>query len=176
MTPDTIRALAQIRQDFYSLFESLMDVPVKVTNRNSYASNLSIASWVDSQQRLNYICIFANTAPDDLVPERPFTLRLAVNQGGDTFVITRHKKGGQELNRGWAIALTLLPDEILDFLPWLVKLIRSGDISANAPLPAPPYPLDDMAAPLTLRALQSHPIKTQEASRQLSRSLIAQPG
>jgi len=28
-----------------------------------------------------YVCVYAHTVPDALVPERPFILRMAVNKG-----------------------------------------------------------------------------------------------
>lgn len=165
MTPEAIRTISCLRQDFYSLFASAMEVPVKITNRNSQTGNLSVASWVDSQQRLNYLYIFAHTAPDDLVPERPLTLQIRVNKGGDTVALTRQKRGDQELNRSWHLELTLLPDEILDFLPWIVSLVGFYDRGAVSPVPPPPHPLDTVPS-LTMLF---HSSRTQKASTQLSK-------
>lgn len=142
MTPEAIRRISQLRQEFYDLFAGAMKVPVNVTNRNSYAGNVSMVSWIDRRQRLNYICVYAYTAPDELVPERPFILRLSINKGGDTSAIIRHGKGCQNLNRGQQFELTILPSEILDFLPWVVSLVKSYEESyLSLPL-APPHPFN----------------------------------
>lgn len=84
---------------------------------------------------------YAYTAPDKLVPYRPLTLRLSVNKGGDFMALTRQRKGSQELNRSWNFELILLPEEILDFLPWIIHLIEAYDQGAAALIPEPPYPL-----------------------------------
>ncbi|WP_421654588.1 hypothetical protein [Leptothermofonsia sp. ETS-13] len=168
MTPESIRILSQLRQEFYSLFATAMEVPVKITNRNSHSNNLSIASWIDAQQRLNYMCVYAHTAPDELVPDRPLTLRLVVNKGGDMVAITRQKKSGQEINQSWYFELILLPEEILDFLPWIVILIQSYDTSSTALVPEPPHPLDSRSS--TTQSFRN--TRTQKASNKLSQQIL----
>ncbi|HEY9660190.1 MAG TPA: hypothetical protein V6C65_17165 [Allocoleopsis sp.] len=172
MTPDAIRTISHLRQSFYTLFASAMGVPVKITNRNSQTGNSSIASWVDSQQRLNYMYIFAHTAPDDLVPERPLTLRIRVNKGGDTIALTRQKRADQELNHSWHLELILLPDEILDFLPWVVSMVGLYDRGSVAVVPPPPHPLDSSPS----SKLLFHSTQTQKASTQLSQKLFSSKG
>lgn len=171
MTPEAIRTLSQLRQEFYLLFAAAMEVPVRITNQNSQTSHLSVASWVDNQQRLNYMCIFAHTAPDRLIPERPFTIRIAVNTGGDTVAIARQKQGMQELNRNWHFELTLLPDEVLDFLPWVISMIKSYNQDFVALLPEPPHPLNWQPSP----AARFHNANTQKATDRLSRKVYLQP-
>jgi hypothetical protein len=173
MTPDAIRCLSQVRQEFYSLFAAAMDVPVKITNRNSQASSPSVSSWFDSRQRLNYLYIFAHTAPDDFIPERPLVLRLTVNKGGDLLAISRQKKISQELNHHWHLELLLLPEEALDFLPWVVSLVKSHDTHSGSSTLLPPYPLDLQGSTVTLfpniRTQSAHSKLLQQASTQLSR-------
>lgn len=142
MTPEAIRIVSQLRQEFYSLFAAAIKVPVNITQGNSYSNNLSMASWVDSRKRLNYLCVYAHTAPDVLVPDRPFILRVAVNKGADIIAVTRRGKGAQGLNRSWHFELTLLPDEILEFLPWVVSLVKSHENSSEPGIAEPPHPLD----------------------------------
>jgi hypothetical protein len=167
MTPETVRTIAQIRQEFYALFTETMDTPVTVVNRNSYSSNFSIAFWFDGHQRLNYLCIFAYTAPDQLIPDRPLTLRLVMNTGGDALVITRYKKGNQELNRNWRFQLILLPEEVLSLLPWIVNLIRFYDADSVASLPQSPAEFDFNSP---IKPLSSGPITTYQANYQLQQS------
>lgn len=142
MTPEAIRTISHLRHEFYSLFATAMQVPVSVTNRNSYAGNLSMASWIDSWQRLNYVCVYAYTAPDELLPERPFILRVSINQGVDASALVRHGKGYQTLNRSQRFELTVLPDEILDFLPWIVSLVKSYDVGPALFVLEPPHPFN----------------------------------
>jgi hypothetical protein len=141
MTPKAIRIVSQLRSEFYFLFAEAMKIPVNITSGNSYASNLPKASWVDTRQQLNYVCIYAHTAPDDLVPDRPLILRLSVNKGADLVVAAKRGRGSHGLNRSLYFELTLVPEEALDFLPWLVSLVKSHDTGSSS-LPEPPYPLD----------------------------------
>ncbi len=167
MSPEVIRRLAQLRQEFYTLFSKAMEEPVKIVNRNSYASNLSMASWIDNQARFNYIYIYAHTAPDELVPDRPLTLRLSVNKGGDFMAPTWQKRGSQELNRSWHFELILLPEEILDFLPWIVHLIKSYNQGADLLIPEPPYPLVHQLA----KGMGLQNAQTYDASNRLAQPL-----
>jgi hypothetical protein len=169
MTPEAIRRISQIRQEFYHLFAGAMKVPVSITNRNSYAGNASIVSWTDRRQRLNYICVYAHTAPDDLIPERPFILRLSINKGGDTSAILRQGRSYQSLNQGQHFELTILPSEILDFLPWVVSLVRSYEESyLSLPL-APPHPFNFSVVDVP----QFDSVWTQAARSNFAQSLLA---
>ena len=142
MTPAAIRLVSQLRHEFYAGFAATMEVPVTITNENSSASNPSMAYWVDNQQRLNYVRIYAHTAPDELVPDRPFILRLAVNKSADSAATARRERGCQGLNQSCHFELTLLPEEVLDFLPWIVGLVQSYEKGAAAFVQEPPYPLE----------------------------------
>lgn len=167
MTPEAIRTLSNLRQEFYSLFAAAMDYPVKITNRNSQAGNLSIASWVDSQHQINYLCIVAHTAPDEFIPERPFVLRLMVNKGGDFAGVSRQRKAGQEMNQSWHLELVLLPEEVLDFIPWLVSLVQFYDTRIATSVLEPPSPLEQQ---LYLNH-SFHSISTQPAIDKLAQQL-----
>ncbi|MGI0483979.1 hypothetical protein ACN4EK_01010 [Pantanalinema rosaneae CENA516] len=171
MTPDAIRTLSNLRQASYSLFATAMDSPVRITNRNSQAGNLSIASWVDSQQQVNYLCIVAHTAPDEFIPERPFVLRLMINRGGDFAGVSRQRKAGQEMNQSWGLELVLLPEEVLDFVPWLVNLVQFYDSGKATSLPAPPHPLEHE---LSLHQA-FHRISTQPAIAKLTQQPSVEP-
>ena len=171
MTPEAIRRISQLRQEFYDLFASAMKVPVSVTSRSSYAGNVSMVSWLDCWQRLNYICVYAYTAPDKLVPERPFILRLSVNKGGDASVVLRQGRGIQTFNRGQHFELTTLPDEILDFLPWIVSLVKSYEEKFPSLPSAPPHPFNLSAVDMT----QPDSMWTQAAkSKMILQPLLAE--
>lgn len=159
MTPEAIRIISQLRREFYSLFAAAMKIPVSITNGNSCASNPSMASWMDNRQRLNYVCIYAHTAPDNLVPERPFILRVATNKGAGMLLAARRGKDCRGLNQSWHFELTLLPEEILDFLPWIVNLVKSHDKGSASFVQEPPHPFNFK----TSNELLFHAVWTQQA-------------
>lgn len=140
MSPEAIRIVSRLRQEFYSLFTAAMDVSVNVTG--SSPGNLSVATWMDDRQRMNYVCVYAHAAPDQLIPERPLILRIAVNRGAGMVSSLRWGKGCQGLNQSWQFELTLLPEETLEFLPWVVGLIQAHDKRTTPIISKPPYPLE----------------------------------
>ncbi len=139
MTPEAIRIITQLRREFYELFAAAMAVPVSITNGSSSTGNPPIASWIDNRKRLNYLRIYAYSAPDDLTPERPFILQLSVNKGGGVAAATKWRRDYQGLNRDWYFELTLLPEQMLDFLPWLVSLVQSHDEGSALFVQEPPH-------------------------------------
>ncbi|HEY9633387.1 MAG TPA: hypothetical protein V6D14_08275 [Coleofasciculaceae cyanobacterium] len=140
MTPEAIRTVSQLRREFYSLFAAAMEVPVSITHGSSSTGNPPMVSWIDDRQRLNYLRIYVHTAPDELIPERPFILRVSVNKGGGIAVATKWRRDSQGLNQDWNFELTLVPEEILDFLPWLVSLVKSYDQGCTSFAQEPPHP------------------------------------
>jgi hypothetical protein len=140
MTPEAIRIVSQLRREFYSLFAAAMEVPVSITNGSSSTGNPPMAFWIDDRQRLNYLRVYVYTAPDELIPERPFILRLSVNKGGGIAAAAKWRRDHRGLNRDWHFELTLLPKEILDFLPWLVSLVKSHDQGSASFIEEPPHP------------------------------------
>ncbi|MGH8001057.1 MAG: hypothetical protein ACREPR_16925 [Brasilonema sp.] len=140
MTPETIRVVSQLRGEFYTLFAAEMKVPVNITKDNSSASHRSMAFWIDDRQQLNYLLVYAHTAPDESVPKRPFLLRVAVNKGAGIVATSRWRKDCRGLNQSWHFELTLLPEEILDFLPWIVSLVKSHNQCSALFVKTPPHP------------------------------------
>lgn len=141
MTPEAKHIVSELRREFYFLFSAAMNVPVKITGA-SYSSNSPIASWVDDRQRLNYVNVYAYTAPDEFIPFRPFILRLAINKSAGRITIVKRGSECRGLNRVWDFELTLLPGEILDFLPWIVTLVKAQDKSSPSLLQLPPHPFE----------------------------------
>ncbi|MGC8712451.1 MAG: hypothetical protein ACP5RH_08670 [Leptodesmis sp.] len=141
MTPEIIRTISKLRNDFYTSFATAMPEPVKISG-NSYNSLASIASWVDSNQWLNYITIYAYLAPDALVSERPFVLRCSINKGAGTVALPRHGQVCRGVNQQWSFELTILPEELLDFLPWIVDLVQAQTQGLHSLSQRPPHPLN----------------------------------
>jgi hypothetical protein len=141
VTPETKHIVNELRREFYSLFAATMNVPVYITGA-SYSSNSPIASWVDARQRLNYVNVYAYSAPDEFIPFRPFILRLAINKSAGRITIVKKGQEYRSLNRVWDFELTLLPEEILDFLPWVVSLVKTQDKSSPSLLVPPPHPFE----------------------------------
>lgn len=139
MTPEAKRIISELRREFYSLFAVAMNVPVKITSE-SYSSNSPIASWVDERKRLNYVNIYAHLAPDIFIPKRPFLLRVAINKSAGRITTLKQGQEYLGLNKDWNFELTLLPEEILDFLPWLVSLVKAYDKNLPSLVQEPPYP------------------------------------
>jgi|SRR6478672_6847031 hypothetical protein len=160
MTPEAIRLVSNLRREFYSLFGTEMNVPIKISG-SSYNSSSSIASWIDERERLNYINIYAYKAPDALLNQRPFILRIAINKGAGNITIPKQGQSCRGLNKGWNFELTLLPEEILDFLPWLVGLVKAKAKGASSFVQVPPYPVNLD----TSNVLLSTVVWTQEAGR-----------
>lgn len=141
MTPEIIRTISKLRNDFYTAFAEAMEEPVKISG-NSYNSLASIASWVDRNQRFNYITIYAYLAPDDLASDRPFILRTSINKGAGTVTLPRYGQACRGLNQQWSLELTVLPGELLDFLPWIVDLVQAQVQGLHSFSQRPPYPLN----------------------------------
>lgn len=148
MTPEAKRIVGELRREFYSLFATAMNVPVKITG-SSYSSNSPIASWVDDKQRLNYVNIYAYIAPDEFFPKRPFLLRVAINKSAGITMV-KHGQEYRGLNQGWDFELTVLPEEILDFLPWIVSLVKADDKCLPSLVQSPPHPFDFKVAVIGL--------------------------
>lgn len=132
MTPEAKQILVQLRETFYTQFAAAMQRDVSVTKDNSLVfspSLAAIASWVDDQQRFNYLSVQAHTAPDPLFPKRPLTLRITINppSGVPTNTKTVHKKTGLSLNSAWSLNLTVLPEEIVDMAHWVASWVHSQD-------------------------------------------------
>jgi hypothetical protein len=140
VTPEAIRIITNLRREFYSLFVAAMHAPVKISG-SSYNSSSLIASWTDENQRLNYVNIYAYIAPDELFSKRPFILRLAINKGAGNIAIARRSPSCRGLNQEWYFELTVLPEEILDFLPWVVSLVEAKTKSSRSSIQETPIPV-----------------------------------
>lgn len=159
MTPESIRLIGQLRSEFYTLFAAAMSVPVKISG-SSYNSSSYIASWIDDRDKLNYVNIYACAAPDRLITDRPFILRIAVNQGAGQIGATQ-SRSCSKLNQTWRFELTVLPEEILDFLPWIVSLVKAKAQGESSFTQEPPHVLSANAPNL----LFAEKVWTQQAER-----------
>ncbi|MBD2533912.1 hypothetical protein H6G97_31960 [Nostoc flagelliforme FACHB-838] len=138
MNPEAKHIVSELRREFYSNFVAAMNMPVNITG-TSYSNNSPIASWIDHRQRLNYINVYAYTAPDEFVPLCPFILRLGINKSAGRVMVLRKGQVCRGLNLVWDFELTVLPKEILDFLPWIVKLVESHDKGSPLLIESPPH-------------------------------------
>ncbi|MEH2197781.1 hypothetical protein [Nostoc sp.] len=138
MNPEAKHIVSELRHKFYCNFAATMNMPVSITG-TSYSSNSPIASWMDRRERLNYVNVYAYTAPDEFVPFRPFILRLAINKSAGRVATFRKGQVCRGLNLVWDFELTVLPKEILDFLPWIVNLVEAHDKGSSLLLQSPPH-------------------------------------
>ncbi|MGF1567402.1 MAG: hypothetical protein ACFCVD_04930 [Nodosilinea sp.] len=142
MTPEATQKISKLRTEFYGRFANALGTSVSITKEKSYSSTLPKASWTDAQQRLNYLCMYAYSAPDVLVPERPLVLRVGVNLGAELFTGPSRGKGARRYNQTCQFYLTLLPHEVLASMPWLIAVLDQQYGLELAALPTPPYTLD----------------------------------
>jgi hypothetical protein len=141
MTPEIIKTISKLRSDFYTSFAAAMEEPVRVSG-NSYNSLACIASWVDQNHRLNYLTIYAYLSPDELATERPFILRLSINKGAGMIPLPRQGKMCQGANQEWWFEMTVLPEELLDFVPWVVDLVEAKASGQRFFTQHPPHPIN----------------------------------
>ena len=141
MTPNSIKELAKIRHDFYSLFAIAIDIKVSITKGNSHSCNPSKVSWYDCYRRYNYIYVYAHIAPDKLLLDRPFIIRIGINKGLDIVPSNSRKEVQSDRRKLLRFDLTLLPDELILFIPWLISLLEAYDKGSNISIP-PPCPLN----------------------------------
>lgn len=149
MTPEATRTITTLRREFYSRFATVMDRPVKITG-SALNSSASIASWVDHRERLNYINIYAYSAPDELLCQRTLILKLAINKGAGSINFVRRDQPCRGLNQTWQFELTVLPEEILNLLPWMIHVIQTKAKGSFASSQTPPYPVELDAANVLL--------------------------
>jgi hypothetical protein len=140
MTPEAIRAVSTLRSEFYGSFAENLGTMVTIAPEKSYARALPKVSWTDSQQRLNYLCLYAYSAPDILVPDRPLLLRIGLNLGAEFVDPGKGSRSLRRYNQDCQFYVTLLPQETLGAVPWLVAVVHSH--SQDWPmLPSPPHGL-----------------------------------
>jgi len=140
MTPAAVTIVSELRGRFYSHFAAAMPPTVTVVNAKQGATGASVAVWVDQHQQLNYLYIYARVAPDPFLPQRPLILRISINRGTELPFLSRRKWGSRALNQDWCFDLTLLPEEVLAFVPWVVGVIQSQAGDTDAAMDSP-YPL-----------------------------------
>ena len=150
MTPEAKNILVHLREAFYAQFAAAMKRDVSVTKDNSLIfspSLAAVASWVDDQQRFNYLSISAHTTPDSLCPNQPLTLRVTINPPSGVITNTKsvHKKTRLSLNSSWSLSLTVLPEEIENMAHWVASWVHSQDNESVAI--AAPYRLKVMPNP-----------------------------
>ncbi|MGB8698776.1 MAG: hypothetical protein WCD18_05105 [Thermosynechococcaceae cyanobacterium] len=143
MTPETIQALGTLREDFYKRFQKALRKSLNLEKKNALIFNpsfQSVASWVDDKGRMNFISVYAHQAPDALFPDHNLVLRISLNCRADRS-LEANRPAGSKFNRDWSLELTLLPEEALDFAPWIVSWVAAQDNPTLA-LKSPPYPVE----------------------------------
>jgi hypothetical protein len=154
MTPAAAAIVSELRGRFYSHFAAAMPPLVTVVNAKQGAPGTSVAAWVDAHQQLNYLYVYACVAPDPFLPERPLILRVSINKGAEMPSLSRIKRGSRSLNQDWHFDLTLLPEEVLAFVPWVVGMTQAqaGDAAALDP----PHPLTFVSNPRSFLNAWTH--------------------
>lgn len=123
MLPDSAQQVSKLRAQFYRSFADSLGVPANISREKSYASTLPRVSWTDDQGRLNYLCMYAHSAPDVLLPDRPLVLRIGVNLGAELAMGSSPGRGSRRYNWTCQFYLTLLSAELPAALPWILQAL-----------------------------------------------------
>ncbi len=150
MTPEAKNILVHLREAFYTQFAAAMKRDVSIAKDNSLIfspSLAAVASWVDDQQRFNYLSVNAHTTPDALFPDQPLTLRVTINPPSGVITNTKsvHKRTRLSLNSSWSLNLTVLPAEMEEMAHWVASWVHSQDNESVAI--AAPYRLKVVPTP-----------------------------
>lgn len=140
MTPRVAALISELRHQFYARFAAEMPIAV-ILNQKNPSTHQAIVSWLDQHGQTNYLYLYAHTAPDDLFPDRPLLLRASINQGADSLPTSRQRRTNQGQNETWWFNLTLLPEELQTFAPWIASLAESQALKPNIVVSEPPCPL-----------------------------------
>ena len=142
MLTESAQQVSKLRAQFYRSFADALDVSVNISREKSYSSTLPRVSWTDDQGRLNYLGMYAHSAPDLLLPDRPMVLRVGVNLGAELATGASAARGHRRYNWTCQFYLTLIPPELSAALPWILQALnqpRGLDLEA---LPELPYSLE----------------------------------
>lgn len=156
MLPESAQQVSKLRAQFYRSFADSLDVSANISREKSYSSTLPRVSWTDDQGRLNYMCMYAHSAPDVLLPDRPMVLRVGVNLGAELSTGASSERGRRRYNWTCQFYLTLIPTELSAALPWIIQALAQPyglDLEA---LPKLPYTLESNAAAGQINSLWTH--------------------
>ncbi|WP_017299200.1 hypothetical protein [Nodosilinea nodulosa] len=148
MLPDSAQQVSKLRAQFYRSFADTLETSANISREKSYASTLPRVSWTDEQGRLNYLCMYAHSAPDVLLPDRPLVLRIGVNSGAELAVGSSPGRGSRRYNWTCQFYLTLLSDELPAALPWIVQALGQPQGLDLGALEGLPYTLEGAAGPV----------------------------
>ncbi|PSR17629.1 hypothetical protein C8255_11540 [filamentous cyanobacterium CCP3] len=110
--------------------------------------------------------MYAHSAPDVLLPDRPTILRVGVNLGAELAMGASSERGRRRYNWSCQFYLTLVSTELSAALPWIVKALGQPcglDLEA---LPELPYTLES-------KAPQVNSLWTRLALQQVQQSQVA---
>jgi len=122
MTQKQNALLANSGVEFYCLFAAAMNVPESLV----YRIVIPYSSWVDDRQRLNYVNIYAYTAPDEFFPKRPFLLRVAINKSAGRVTMLKQGQECQGFN-GHGFRVNRITRGNLRFSSLIVSLVKADD-------------------------------------------------
>lgn len=148
MLPDSAQQVSKLRAQFYRSFADTLDTAANISREKSYASTLPRVSWTDGQGRLNYLCMYAHSAPDVLLPDRPLVIRIGVNSGAELATGSSPGRGSRRYNWTCQFYLTLLSDELPAALPWIVQALGQPHGLELESLAGLPYTLEGTAGPV----------------------------
>ena len=132
--------IAYLRRDFFARFLANMKMPAEV---NLHPPSVC---WFDPNGHINHLRVHACMQPHAGMPDRPLIPRLYVNHyaldnperiaGRMGWEWRPHNFDG---SLRWSFELSLLPDELADFAPWVVSLAQAHASKNASMVIVPPY-------------------------------------
>ncbi|MGB3136768.1 MAG: hypothetical protein WBG38_20700 [Nodosilinea sp.] len=156
MLPESAQQVSKLRSQFYHSLAAALEAPVTISKEKSYASTLPRVTWTDDQGRLNYVCLYAHSAPDVLLPDHPMVLRIGVNLGTELSTRVSSDRGRRRYNWTCQFYLTLVSSELSAALPWIVEALGQSSGFDPEALSDLPYILESRESPGGVVSLWTH--------------------
>lgn len=127
-----------IREEFLRELAAALDRDVLFVERPR------LIAWRSAQGRVEHARLEPYYLPDRRDPARPLILRASINYGGPADWKPILKRVGWEdrvrADRWWKMELSMLPGEVLDYVPWLASVVGAHEHNDAARVIEPPHP------------------------------------
>lgn len=132
--------IAYLRRDFFEHFLANMKMPAEVNLRPP------MVCWLDPNGHINHLRVHACMQPHAGIPDRPLIPRLYVNHYALDNPERIARRMGWPLRPvridapiQWSFELSLLPNQLTDFAPWIVSLAQAHAANDSSMVMAPPH-------------------------------------
>ena len=134
---------ARVRRAFAAALASRLCLPATVC----WTPGLPATCWLDHDDGFNHARVLTISGPKSCCLEAPLILRVSINSLAFNYerAVCRRLSwpttpgDGQESPR-WRYELSLLPEQLVDFVPWTAALAEAQAYQDESMLIAPPHP------------------------------------